>query len=645
MTDLVRVGSNELSIVFRSPITEGLQKYKELDYRLAVGRMDLAEIGEVPGGKRVSVFTRKAGYHFGWDWGPRLVSSGIWRPARLVAWDAARLTDLRIVQRTQSEQVAKLTAEFEIEADGSREASLAIRVDGAPLQEKSVSLKRGVHTYQVDFQIENPELWWCNGLGEPHLYDVAGVLECGSVSSEISHRVGVRTIELVREKDAMGTSFYFKVNGQPVFMKGANYIPCDIYPTRTTTDDYRRLLQSAVDSNFNMLRVWGGGIYENDEFYDLCDELGLLVWQDFMFACNMFPGNDAFLENVREEAIDNVRRLRNHPCLAMWCGNNEILVLQFSDPNGGTRKKHLQKYNDQLWGAYKALFHELLPAVVEAEDPDRFYWPSSPSAGPGIVSRDFGLEHGDEHYWGVWHRKKPYETYSTYIARFMSEYGFQSFPEIRTVEEFALPGDYGLDTEVMNHHQRSRVGNAAIEHYLLQSYNKPKDFEAFLYVGQVLQAELIKYAIEAHRRSRPFCMGTLYWQLNDVWPVASWSSIDHSFRWKALQYFVRKAYAPVLLSPFEKDGVLDVHVVNDSLAASTGVLRLRLMDFGGRTLWEERVDCELPANNAEVAFSISRDELLSGRDAAETLLLAEWESASGELADAVHYFRAVKQLR
>jgi len=639
----LKAGQNELHVFFRSPIVEGIKKHDALGYALRVGNNDRAEHGNVPGNKKVSVFTRKPGYHFGWDWGPRLVSSGIWRPITLKAWDQAQLRDLRIVQNSQSEKRASLSAFYEVESAAEGTADLVVRMDGNVTVETTVKLKPGTNSYRLDFEIKNPELWWCNGLGDPHLYQISGTLKQGKQTFSLSHRIGIRTVELVREKDDMGTSFYFKVNGVPIFMKGANYIPNDIFITRVSDEKYRKVIQTAADSNFNMLRVWGGGFYENDIFYDLCDEMGILVWQDFMFACNLFPGDGAFLENVRQEAIDNVKRLRNHSCIAMWCGNNEILVSNFKEAEV-VKGENFKPQEKQLWEDYDSLFHKVLPSVVKAEDPGRFYWSSSPSAGPGLVSRTVGLEHGDEHYWGVWHQKKPYETYSTYIARFMSEYGFQSFPELRTIKEFALPEDYGLTTDVMNHHQRSPVGNKAIEHYLLQSYRQPKDFEAFLYVGQVLQAELIKYAIEAHRRAMPFCMGTLYWQLNDCWPVASWSSMDSSLRWKAEQYFVKKAFEPLLLSPFEKEGILEFHLVNDALLTRPGKLRLQLLDFDGKVLWKKSVDGEILANGEKTVFSIPRSELLQGQDDQKVVLLAEWVESDAVQADALFYFRRVKDL-
>ncbi len=639
--DILLPGDNELRILFRSPITEGIKKYDALDYVIPVSDNDMAKHGQVEGDKKVSVFTRKAPYHFGWDWGPRLVSSGVWRPIVLKAWDQARILDLHLIQKSVSEQSATLTAVFEVEAEQSTNATLEIVTDGQILHADEVALKPGAHTYNVDFTITNPKLWWTNGLGEPHLYTLTGKLITQTGAHSRTERIGIRTVELVRANDEYGTSFTFKLNGIPVFMKGANYIPNDIYPTRVSDDKYRRVIETARTSNFNMLRVWGGGIYENDLFYDLCDEAGILVWQDFMFACAMYPSDKQFLDNVRLEAIDNVKRLRNHPCIALWCGNNENLAawLQWGWKKQAEAKG--QAVADIIWQGYTDLFHHILPEVVAEYDSGRFYWSSSPSTGEGKPS---DLAHGDEHYWRVWHGRDPYETYADNIGRFMSEYGFQSFPALPTVQEYALPEDYGLLTDVMKAHQRSYIGNEAIKQYMLRDYQEPKDFESFLYVGQVLQAEIIRFAVEAHRRAMGQCMGSLYWQINDCWPVASWSSMDSSLRWKAEQYFVKKAFEPILISPFMIDDNLKIYLVNDHLCTLKGNLSLRLLDFNGKQLWQKTIPTEVPANAARVCFETQRPALLNGLDDTSIMLIAEWVENDQVLADCVYYFRKVKDL-
>ena len=638
---LVKEGANELRILFRSPIVEGLKKYDANGYVIPVSPNDLAEIGQVEGKKMVSVYTRKAGYHFGWDWGPRLVSSGLWRPVFLTAWDDARIENLQLKQNQVSETEATMTAVFEIEANADNKATITIENDGVELARADIQLTKGISTYPVDFKIENPKLWWTNGLGEAHLYNIKGKLLIGKRLMEQSERIGIRTLELVRDKDEKGTSFYYKLNGVPVFMKGANYIPNDIFPARVTDEMYQKVIHTSKISNFNMLRVWGGGIYEEDRFYDLCDENGLLVWQDFMFACAMFPGDEAFLNNVKEEAIDNIKRLRNHPSIAMWCGNNEILAAWFG---WGWKAKEdaLNKENsDKIWKSYTDIFLKILPEAVAANDGARSYWDSSPSSGPGIPA---DLVNGDEHYWGVWWGKDPFSKYATHIARFMSEYGFQSFPELKTVKQYATPEDYNILSDVMKSHQRSSIGNETIEYYLLQDYKKPKDFESFLYVNHVLQAEGIKFALEGHRRASPYCMGTLYWQINDVWPVASWSSTDYFQRWKALQYFAKKGFEPVLVSPYKDKDSLKVDVINDKLSEIKAQLVVKVVDFQGNEISKETSEITVPANSSNTFFAAKTADFLKNVQPTKQFLVVELIENSAVVSSNTLFFKPIKDI-
>lgn len=634
-------GDNELEITFRSPINVGLEKYDAYPYVVPASGNDLAEIGEVEGGKRVSVFTRKAGYHFGWDWGPRLVTSGIWRPVFLKAWNEARISDLQLVQHEVEKEKATFSALVEVDAEQAKIATITILDDGTELASAEFQLPQGTSLNKLNFEIANPKLWWTNGLGEQPLYNITARLDVDNQTAELSHRIGIRTLELVRDKDDQGTSFYFKLNGVPVFMKGANYIPNDIFPSRVSPEMYKTVVNTAKKSNMNMLRVWGGGIYENDEFYDLCDEAGILVWQDFMFACAMFPGNQEFLDNVKAEAEDNVKRLRNHPSLGMWCGNNEILAAWFGWGWKKEEEAKSQANADSIYATYQKIFHEILPDAVKKYDSQRFYWASSPSSGTGIPA---DLKNGDEHYWGVWWAKEPFSTYATHIARFMSEYGFQSFPELKTVKQYATPEDYDILSEVMKSHQRSSIGNETIEYYMLQDYKKPKDFESFLYVNQVLQAEGIKFALEGHRRAMPYCMGSLYWQINDCWPVASWSSTDYYQRWKALQYYVKKGFAPVLVSPYREDGQFKVAVVNDELRDIQAELKLKMIDFDGNVVWEEANPVTIGQNSAADYYGVNEQEFLKGKDSSSEFLVAELYEGDQCLSSNVFYFRPVKDL-
>lgn len=641
---VIKEGENELHIVFRSPITEGIKKYDAQGYVIPVSNNDLAEIGQVEGNKLVSIYTRKAGYHFGWDWGPRFVTSGIWRPVSLKAWNNAKIENLQIIQNSVAEEKATFTAVFEIDAVADGKANLSVANDETVLATSAVEIKKGIEKYSVNFEIANPKLWWTNGLGEAHLYNISGELEIGGSKTAEKTRVGIRTLELVREKDSIGTSFYFKLNGHPVFMKGANYIPNDMFLPRVTEENYRKVIETAKISNNNMLRVWGGGVYEDDKFYELCDEAGILVWQDFMFACAMFPGDDAFLENVKQEAIDNVKRLRNHASIGLWCGNNEILAAW---KGWGWEKKEMDANPEnaaKIWKAYEDIFHKTLPEVVNAFDPQRSYWSSSPSSGTGIPA---DLINGDEHYWGVWWGKEPFKNYATHLPRFMSEYGFQSFPEIATVRKYALPEDYDIFSEVMKSHQRSTIGNGTIEYYMLQEYKKPKDFESFLYVNHVLQAEGIKFGLEGHRRAMPFNMGSLYWQINDVWPVASWSSTDYYQKWKALQYYVKKGFEQVLVSPFTDGENLKVDVINDRLSDINGTLKLRIIDFEGKVLWEKISEVTVPANASTNYFDMNRTALLkdAGNQPANSVLVCELSENDKVISENSFFFKPFKELK
>jgi beta-mannosidase len=636
----LKPGANELRILFRSPIVEGIKKYDANGFVLPVSDNDQAINGEVPEGKAVSVYTRKAGYHFGWDWGPRLVSSGLWRPVYLMAWDDAHIANLQLKQNSVSEKEAMLTAVFEVEANAANTATIRIENEGAELAKADIKLTKGISTYSVDFKIDHPKLWWTNGLGEAHLYTIKGKLAIGNRQTEKSERIGIRTLELVRDKDIKGASFYFKLNGVPVFMKGANYIPNDIFPARVTDKMYKTVIHTAKISNFNIMRVWGGGIYENDRFYDLCDENGLLIWQDFMFACALFPGDQAFLDNVKQEATDNIKRLRNHPCIALWCGNNEILSFWF----GGYKAKEEAKNKevaDKIWKSYTDVFHHIIPEAVASCDPGRNYWDSSPSSGMGSPST---LVNGDEHYWGVWWGKDPFKMYATHIARFMSEYGFQSFPEMKTVKQYAIPEDYDIFSEVMKSHQRSSIGNGTIEYYMLQDYKKPKNFESFLYVNHVLQAEGIKFALEGHRRASPYCMGSMYWQINDCWPVASWSSTDYYQRWKALQYFAKKGFEPVLVSPYNDKDSLKVDIINDKLSEIKAQLIVKVLDFEGKEIWKEAKEVLVPANSSNTFFGVKTTEFMKKVQANKQLLIVELFENNTLISSNTLYFKPIKDI-
>ncbi|HEV2763688.1 MAG TPA: glycoside hydrolase family 2 protein, partial [Pyrinomonadaceae bacterium] len=574
----------------------------------------------------------------GWDWGPRFVTSGVWRPVSLEAWDEARVADLRVVQKRLDRAAADLSAEVEVISSVESEGTLVVEsVNGRSVAaRRDVRLRPGLNKLTADFRIRNPALWWPAGMGRQPLYTLRARLFVGGKQlDERSARVGLRTVEVRQRPDQWGKSFEFVVNGVPVFAKGGNWIPADSFPTRVTRERYRQLLESARDANMNMLRVWGGGIYEADDFYELCDELGLLVWQDFMFACSMYPGDERFLENVRAEAVDNVRRLRNHPSVVLWCGNNEV---ETAWQHWGWK----QNLPAKLWDDYLKLFHGVLPEVVAEHDPARAYWPSSPSSN--LEDDPDSRRVGDVHYWEVWHASKPFEEYEKQFPRFMSEYGFQSFPSIETVKSYASPADYDIQSAVMLAHQKHPRGNQLIREYMLREYPEPKDFESFLYVSQVLQAEGIRLGTEHFRRIRPRNMGALYWQVNDCWPVASWSGMDYFGRWKALHFYARRFFADLLLSPDEENGELKFYVVSDRTARTPAALRVRLMDFEGRTLSERTESVDVAPLQSRSYLGLRLNELLNGRDPSKVFLHGELSVAGKVVSANTHFFRPYKEL-
>lgn len=643
----LKTGDNMIKIYFHSPIQKGLAALDKLGYALPATN-DQSENGGL-GEKKVSVFTRKAGYHYGWDWGPRFVTSGIWRPVCLQAWNNARIENIHIVQQSVTAEKAEIKAVFEVQSTASGSATLDITCSNAPDVKGSgkISLKPGLCMGEVNITINNPKLWWTNGLGEAFLYNFKGSLKIDeTIVDESNVNTGIRTVKIVQRPDSLGKSFYVELNGKPVFMKGANYIPNDNFLPRVTPAEYEKVLKSAHDTHMNMLRIWGGGIYENDEFYDLCDKYGLLLWQDFMFACSMYPGDDAFLENVRKEAIDNVKRIRNHPAVALWCGNNEIeTAWQENNPNGGWgwKKTYTPEQHKTIWHTYDTIFQKILPAVIKEYDSDRFYWPSSPQADWDKTS-SFSAHSGDTHYWDVWWGQKPFEEYKTHIGRFMSEYGFQSFPEFNTVKTYTVPSDYDIFSDVMKAHQRSSIGNGTIKNYMQRDYKVPADFKKFLYVGQVLQAEGIKVAMEAHRRAKPYCMGTLFWQINDCWPVASWSSTDYYHRWKAQQYYTRKAYSEVLVSPDITSTKISIYIVNDLYTEKKALLLLKVIDFGGKVLYQKITPVTIKPASSEAFFRDDIANIVPANAMKTSLLYAEVKEGDKILSSNIQYFLPTKDL-
>ncbi len=554
---LLREKGNELTVYFHSPTGTALPMWERTPWRNIIeSGNDQSRNGGLFNA-RVGVFVRKAGYHFGWDWGPRLVTSGIWKPVYLETWNEARIDD---VFYRQTNVTAK-RAEVEVTVETAlAEGEIVVKNNGRRLARYKGRIG-GART--LKFAIDNPKLWWTNGLGEQYLYEFeVEVLSKGKVIDSHRQKLGLRSLRVVVEPDKWGESFYVELNGVPVFMKGANTIPRDVFLPRLTAEDYDRMIRDAVLANMNMLRVWGGGIYENDVFYDLCDKYGILVWQDFMFSCALYPAEGELMENIKVEARQNVRRLRNHTCMALWCGNNECLDMWFQ---WGVKRRfdyYNPEWSEIQWRQFTDLYYKVLPEIVAEEHPGIAYRKSSP------YSDDYGLRSdsiGDYHDWDVWGQALEFDLFNKKKSRFFSEYGFQGFPSFEAVKKFAhAERDWSATSEVMLSHQRAGTnGNQKIDAMMRRDYGVPRDFESFCYLSQLMQADAMRIAMEAHRREMPRCMGSLIWQLNDCWPVASWSGVDYYGDWKAQQYAIRRAFDDVLVSPVIEDGKLKIYVVND----------------------------------------------------------------------------------
>jgi len=560
--DLLKPGENEIGITFSSPV------------RYCAEREKVRHMQGVPQGLPGAPHLRKAPCQFGWDWGPQLPPIGIWKDIRLEGADDARIENVHLRQFHTEDQV-RLEAEVTIQAWHQGEYDILIQVI-SPTGEvwETSNLIDETQCAKVFIIIDHPQLWWPNGYGEQPLYQVQISLKGEQAEDEKFYQIGLRTIELRQDPDAWGKSFTFVVNGQPILAKGSNWIPADSFPTRITRERLEKLLRDAVLTHQNMLRVWGGGFYEDDRFYDICDRLGILVWQECIFSCSVYPLDEPdFLENVHQEVLENVRRLRHHASLALWCGNNEMEWGLVSWEWPGINLEPIK-------AAYTQFFHQLLPAWIASEDPDHAYWPSSPSSGVAFQDPN-GQEQGDSHYWEVWHGRKPFSAYRTQLPRFMSEFGFQALPPMETIRSFAEEKDWNMTSYIMECHQKNASGNQLIIAQMLDSFRLPKDFESLVYLSMVLQAEGIRYGAEHWRRHPERVSGILYWQLNDCWPVASWSSLDYFGRWKALHYAAKRFYAPVLLSIEDAPPVQTVYITNELRERWEGTLTWSLETLDG----------------------------------------------------------------
>ena len=579
---LLRTGDNEIAIRFGSAmkyIRTHRPDHQPREFNDPVGR---------------SQVLRKQPCQFGWDWGPRLVTAGIWRDLRLESWSGNRLDNIRVTQAHRKDGSVTLSFEPELARKDSK-ATITGKI--------SLNGRTAAKIQNRKSKIEKAHLWWPNGHGAQPLYTVELEVRnaAGALIGQWSKRIGLRTLQLDRHKDKAGETFQFVVNGRPIFAKGANWIPAHSFVAGLTRTDYARDLTSATEAHMNMLRVWGGGIYESDDFYSLCDELGLMIWQDFMFSCSIYPGDAGFRQSVRAEARYQVRRLRHHACLALWCGNNEIA--QLNTFGGGVNKGDLMDH-PKLRRNYEALFHAILPEEVTTHDGVTTYWPSSQwrsNFQDSVAKSDThpaGEQRGDTHYWDVWHARHPVKDYEKWRFRFCSEFGMQSYSSPETQATFCPPGRGNVFGPLMENHQKNRAGNQIILDYVSRRYRFPKSQPALIYLSQLNQAHCMQVGVEHYRRNMPHCMGALYWQINDCWPVASWSSIEFTGKWKALHHVARRFYAPAIVSahvPGDEDTIIgnyrrttvdEVHLytVYDAPAPTRGELRWELFHLDDHVL-------------------------------------------------------------
>jgi beta-mannosidase len=645
---LLHAGDNQVEVDFASPIKR-LQPWLLKQPYVLPGAYD-SMFGDEPAGVQTSTYVRKSPYNYGWDWGPRYVTEGIWRPVRLEARDDLRLADFHVAEDKIAADAAALTAQFDIQADRAKRLTLKVAItgpDGAalPAVSTTVDVTPGENHLSLPISIAAPKLWWPAGYGDPNLYRFAAtVSDDAGVQASAEKRVGLRTVELRREKDAWGKSFYFIVNGVPVFIKGANLIPFDSFPPRATDAQMRRELTSARDANMNMLRLWGGGYYGTDSFYDMADEMGLMIWQEFMFGGAVPPYDVDFRENTREEATQQVIRLRDHPSIVIWCGNNEVQTGWENWPDRIAFKDTIApQERERIVIGMTTLFGQVLRGTVAKYSPQTPYVAGSPSTdldGPADQMND-----GDRHYWAVW-GGSPVEAYLDTTPRFQSEYGLQSFPEMRTIKTFAGPADMSVTAPVMKGHQKyaKGEGNDRLLLYIRRNYGEPKDFDSFVYLSQVMQADGIELAATHLRASRPQSMGSMYWQLNDVWPGASWSSIDYFGRWKALQFHARRFYAPVIITAIHDKGVTEASVVSDRTTSFQAQWRVRVMDVDGHVL-QDRSGAVTAQPLAVTRIEALDDAALAkGADPRRTFAVYDLSEAGKPVSRALVFFNSAKTM-
>ncbi len=632
--------SNELSIYFDSVVRVAAQKQTER----ALPGVSQAIIG----GPHI----RKAPCQFGWDWGPQLPPAGIWKDIRLEAFDSARLSEVHLRQ-FHNAGVVRVQAGLSVEnwTTGLAAILQVTAPDGEVFTSSSALNSEAENLLSIE--IKNPQLWWPNGLGNQPLYKVnvklsqagpqgsypQGSYPQGSyaVLDEKDYQLGLRTIELRQEPDQWGRSFTFVVNGHPFFAKGSDWIPADSFPTRLTRASLEGLIRSAAETHQNMLRVWGGGFYEDETFYDLCDQYGILIWQDFIFACSIYPLDDQeFLDNLHVEVIENVQRIRHRASLALWCGNNEM-------EQGWAEWGWTQPEHQPLKDSYDRFFHHTLKEWCVAEDPDHVYWPSSPSSDAPFENPN-GQTQGDAHYWDVWHGRKPFTAYRKQYPRFMSEFGFQALPPLETIRTYAEESDWNMTSYIMEQHQKNNSGNSLMVGQMLDTFRLPMDFDSLVYLSMVLQAEGIRYGVEHWRRHTDRVSGTLYWQLNDCWPVASWASLDYFGRWKALHYAARRFYAPLMLSIEDDSPHQSIFISSDLLNPWDGSVSWSLATLDGNALVSGEKAAHVEPGGVLAVESLDFSKYLDGDTRRELVFTAELWQVETRLALQTAFFVPTKHV-
>src|SRR5690554_1090736 len=631
--NMLTEGDNELYIRFYSPIEMMMPARASFGYDYPAGNDHREE--------KLSVYNRKAPYHFGWDWGIRIVQIGIWKPVSMLFYNDALIEDYYVKQHAITAKLAKIENQIEVTSvsDAPFRATLTVEYNtgggNSRTEQQQVVITKGMNRLSLPMEIADPQLWMPVDWGEQHLYDFTARLMAGEkVIAEKKVRTGLRTIRHITEEDEHGRSFYFEVNGIPIFAKGSNYIPGEIFTSQQDDAFYKKIFDHISGANMNMVRVWGGGIYENEAFYREADERGILVWQDFIFGCTPYPSDDTFLASVREEAIYNIKRLRNHASLAYWNGNNEVLEgLNY----WGWDKQYPKEVMDAWFRGYDKTFRELLPSLVREYDGTRDYTHGSPDVGNWGRVDLFNV--GDVHDWGLWYGELPFEAMADRLPRFASEFGFQSFPEMKTIRTFATPDQWSLESEVMKVHQKASTGNSLIKKYMDMYYREPQDFEDFVYLGLVMQGNGMEESVEAMRRGRPYCMGALYWQINDSWPVVSWSSIDYYDNWKAQHYRMRDVFAPLALGVELKGEVLNYYTMSDYLQDSNDLLlTLQMIDFtkGKRKEFSEKINAA--ANTSQIVKRFRLSDLVTEAEKSHTLIHAFLTDSKGKIISTKDHF-------